>query len=112
MASTGRIISSDNGALDARGSTRLRSHGASRLFDWNGRRVTVMGLGRHGGGVAVARYLAEHGAEVTISGRGEELISSVIECVSERRIRVRDFKTMVPTLEDVFLTLTGHSVRQ
>jgi len=25
---------------------------------------------------------------------------------------VRDFKTMVPTLEDVFLTLTGHSVRQ
>jgi ABC-2 type transport system ATP-binding protein len=32
--------------------------------------------------------------------------------VSERRIRVRDFKTMMPTLEDVFLTLTGHSVRE
>ena len=56
--------------------------------------------------------LARVGSEVTITGRGEELISSVIECVSERRIRVRDFRTMMPTLEDVFLTLTGHSVRE
>ena len=32
-----------------------------------GRRVTVMGLGRHGGGVAVARWLAEQGAIVTIT---------------------------------------------
>ena len=36
-------------------------------FDWSGRRVTVMGLGRHGGGVAAVRYLAERGARVTIS---------------------------------------------
>ena len=56
--------------------------------------------------------LTRAGSEVTLTGRGEELISSVIECVSERRIRVRDFRTMVPTLEDVFLTLTGHSVRE
>jgi ABC-2 type transport system ATP-binding protein len=56
--------------------------------------------------------LTRAGSVVTITGRGEELISSVIECVSERRIRVRDFRTMVPTLEDVFLTLTGHSVRE
>jgi UDP-N-acetylmuramoylalanine--D-glutamate ligase len=34
---------------------------------WRGRRVTLMGLGRHGGGVAAARYLAEHGAQVVIS---------------------------------------------
>ena len=52
------------------------------------------------------------GSELTIRGRGDDLISSVIECVSERRIRVRDFRTVVPTLEDVFLTLTGHSVRE
>ena len=56
--------------------------------------------------------LTRAGSEVTISGRGEELISAVIECVSERRIRVRDFRTIMPTLEDVFLTLTGHSVRE
>lgn len=30
-------------------------------------RVTVMGLGRHGGGVAAARWLAEAGASVTIT---------------------------------------------
>jgi len=84
MASTGRIISSDNGALDARGSTRLRSHGASRLFDWNGRRVTVMGLGRHGGGVAVARYLAEHGAEVTISDMADrEALAASLDLLSD-----------------------------
>jgi ABC-2 type transport system ATP-binding protein len=51
------------------------------------------------------------GPELTIRGRGDELISSVIACVSERRIHVRDFRTVVPTLEDVFLTLTGHSIR-
>jgi ABC-2 type transport system ATP-binding protein len=56
--------------------------------------------------------LTRAGTEVTLTGRGEELISSVIECVSEHRIRVRDFRTLVPTLEDVFLTLTGHSVRE
>src|SRR5204863_8324287 len=32
-----------------------------------GRRATVMGLGRHGGGVAAARYLAEQGAIVTVT---------------------------------------------
>src|SRR4051794_37701629 len=37
------------------------------LINWSGRRVTVMGLGRHGGGLAAARYLAQHGAEVTVS---------------------------------------------
>ncbi len=35
--------------------------------DWTGRRVTIMGLGRHGGGLAAARYLARLGARVTIS---------------------------------------------
>ncbi len=32
-----------------------------------GRRITVMGLGRHGGGVAAARWLAEQGAAVTVT---------------------------------------------
>ncbi|HEX4142558.1 MAG TPA: Mur ligase family protein [Pirellulales bacterium] len=32
-----------------------------------GRRMTVMGLGRHGGGVAAARWLAEQGAQVTVT---------------------------------------------
>jgi UDP-N-acetylmuramoylalanine--D-glutamate ligase len=37
-----------------------------------GRRVTVMGLGRHGGGVAAARWLAEQGALVTVTDNASE----------------------------------------
>jgi ABC-2 type transport system ATP-binding protein len=48
---------------------------------------------------------------VTIRGRGDALITQVIQCVSEHRMPVDDFRTERPTLEDVFLELTGHSVR-
>ncbi len=36
-------------------------------MDVRGRRITIMGLGRHGGGVAAARYLARLGAAVTVT---------------------------------------------
>lgn len=35
--------------------------------EWTGRRVTVMGLGTRAGGVGVARFLAERGAQVTVT---------------------------------------------
>ena len=38
-------------------------------------------------------------------------MTEVIQCLSEHRIRVTDFRTVLPTLEDVFLTVTGHSIR-
>ncbi len=47
----------------------------------------------------------------TIRGRGDDLVTEVIQCLSENRIRVTDFRTVLPTLEDVFLKLTGHSIR-
>jgi ABC-2 type transport system ATP-binding protein len=47
----------------------------------------------------------------TIQGRGEDFVTEVIQCLSENRIRVTDFRTVLPTLEDVFLKLTGHSIR-
>jgi ABC-2 type transport system ATP-binding protein len=47
----------------------------------------------------------------TIQGRGDEFVTEVIQCLSENRIRVTDFRTVLPTLEDVFLKLTGHSIR-
>jgi len=40
-------------------------------MDVSARRVTVMGLGRHGGGVGVVRYLVERGARVTVTDRQE-----------------------------------------
>jgi ABC-2 type transport system ATP-binding protein len=50
-------------------------------------------------------------ARFTIHGHGEDFVTEVIQCLSEGRIRVTDFRTVLPTLEDVFLKLTGHSIR-
>jgi ABC-2 type transport system ATP-binding protein len=47
----------------------------------------------------------------TIRGRGDDLVTQVIHCLSENQIRVTDFRTILPNLEDVFLKLTGHSIR-
>ncbi len=46
---------------------------------WRGLRVTVMGLGRFGGGVGVTRWLARQGARVTVSdlAPAEELAESL-----------------------------------
>lgn len=41
-------------------------------MDVRNRRVTVMGLGRHGGGVMAARWLAERGAVVTVTDLANE----------------------------------------
>jgi ABC-2 type transport system ATP-binding protein len=51
------------------------------------------------------------GSRLTIRGRGDDLITQVIRCVAENRLHVIDFRTEVPTLEDVFLKLTGHLIR-
>ena len=48
----------------------------------------------------------------TIRGRGDDLVTEVIRCLSENHIQVTDFRTVVPNLEDVFLKLTGHSIRE
>jgi ABC-2 type transport system ATP-binding protein len=47
----------------------------------------------------------------TIRGSGD-LVTEVIRCLSENHIRVTDFRTILPNLEDVFLKLTGHSIRE
>jgi len=48
---------------------------------------------------------------VTIAGHGDELVMDVINCLSETQLKVTDFRTVTPSLEDVFLKLTGHSIR-
>jgi len=50
-------------------------------------------------------------ARFTIRGRGDDLVTDVIHCLSENRIRVTEFRTVLPNLEDVFLKLTGHEFR-
>src|SRR6202161_11101 len=69
--------------------------------------------------IAEERFLAIQGGEAvirndvrfTIRGRGDDFVTETIHCLSENRIRVTDFRTILPNLEDVFLKLTGHSIR-
>jgi ABC-2 type transport system ATP-binding protein len=51
------------------------------------------------------------GQRYTIRGNSIDLVSEVIQNLSENHIRVTDFRTVLPTLEDVFLKITGHSIR-
>jgi len=51
------------------------------------------------------------GATHTLRGEGEDFVTEVIHVVAREEIRVRGFRTETPTLEDVFLKLTGHGVR-
>jgi ABC-2 type transport system ATP-binding protein len=51
------------------------------------------------------------GPQLTVRGVGDDLVTEVIHCLAEHRLRVSDFRTEVPTLEDVFLRLTGHAIR-
>jgi ABC-2 type transport system ATP-binding protein len=55
--------------------------------------------------------VAVDGTRYTIRGEGRQLITEVIDCLSVNRIHVTDLRTIHPTLEDVFLKLTGHSIR-
>ena len=55
--------------------------------------------------------VSELDGSITIRGQGDSLVTHVIQCLAEHRIRVTDFRTTLPTLEDVFLGLTGHSIR-
>ena len=50
-------------------------------------------------------------AQLTIHGRGDDLVTELIHCISEHRIKVTDFRTQRANLEDVFLKLTGHLIR-
>src|SRR6266481_5804714 len=56
--------------------------------------------------------VSSDGLHLTIRGLGGDFVTQVIQCLSENRMRVTDFRTILPNLEDVFLKLTGHSIRE
>ena len=51
------------------------------------------------------------GSTYTILGAGDDFVTDVINIIAREGIRVRGFRTEIPTLEDVFLKLTGHGIR-
>jgi ABC-2 type transport system ATP-binding protein len=54
---------------------------------------------------------AEASGAYTIRGAGDDFVTDVINIIAREGIRVRGFRTEIPTLEDVFLKLTGHGIR-
>ena len=61
--------------------------------------------------VPSATAVTSRGDRYTIDGRGNALVTDVIHAISQHRMPVSEFRTVLPTLEDVFLTLTGRSIR-
>ena len=49
------------------------------MLDLRNKRITVMGLGRFGGGIAVARWLVDQGAKVLVTDKdsADKLADSV-----------------------------------
>jgi ABC-2 type transport system ATP-binding protein len=52
------------------------------------------------------------GERVIVEGAGERFVSAVVLALEARRIPFRDLRTEQPTLEDVFLRLTGREMRE
>ena len=61
--------------------------------------------------VGPVESVARTGTRYAIRGRGDDLATELIHCLADNRMRVTEFRTVAPTLEDVFLRLTGHSIR-
>ena len=62
-------------------------------------------------GVSAVRSLTSEGSTYTLRGEGDDFVTDVINIVAREGIRVKGFRTEIPTLEDVFLKLTGYGIR-
>jgi UDP-N-acetylmuramoylalanine--D-glutamate ligase len=61
-----------------------------RIVEYTGMKALIMGLGLHGGGLESARYLASHGAELTITDlRDEKTLAPSIEKLKAAGISAR-----------------------
>ena len=86
-------------------------------FDLSGRVAVVTGAGGPDGiGFATARLLAELGAAVMISATTARIQDRVSELriagFDAAGIAIVDLQLHRPSLDDVFLTLTGHQAEQ
>jgi ABC-2 type transport system ATP-binding protein len=99
----GRIVDSDSPA------GLVRRHCPERTVVITTEHPQAADLLARVAGVASA---VREGPTVVVRATSVDIMTGLIECLAERKIAVTDLRTIVPTLEDVFLKLTGHSVRQ
>lgn len=59
-----------------------------------------------------ASDVVTNNGKLKLTGTGEDFVSDVIHYLAEKGLHVQDFHTHRPNLEDVFLKLTGHTVRE
>ncbi len=69
------------------------------------------GVAQQVAGVPAVRSSTSDGSTHTLRGEGDDFVTDVINFIAREGIRVRGFRTEMPTLEDVFLKLTGHVIR-
>jgi ABC-2 type transport system ATP-binding protein len=62
-------------------------------------------------GLGAVERGSANSATYIIRGTGDDFVTDVINVIAREGIRVRGFRTEMPTLEDVFLKLTGHGIR-
>lgn len=63
-------------------------YGEAQTNRYSGMKVTIMGLGLHGGGLESARYLARHGAILTVTDlRDERVLAPSIEKLGDFPVR-------------------------
>ena len=69
------------------------------------------GIGERMQRIGAVEHDARSGTTYTIRGAGDDFVTNVINFIAREGIRVRGFRTEIPTLEEVFLKLTGHGIR-
>jgi len=62
-------------------------------------------------GLPSLRAVSSEGATHTLRGEGAGFVTDVINRIAASGIQVSGFQTETPSLEDVFLKLTGHGIR-
>jgi ABC-2 type transport system ATP-binding protein len=63
------------------------------------------------GAIDGVRRVEQQGDEVVVYGQGDGLIGMVVQVLETARLTVHRLRTEGATLEDVFLALTGHVIR-
>jgi ABC-2 type transport system ATP-binding protein len=86
----------------------VRRHCPERGVVFSSDRAGLAGELEHVVGAGSVRV---EGDTYTVQGRGDDFVTAVIRFIAAQALTVRDFRTVFPTLEDVFLKLTGHAIR-
>jgi ABC-2 type transport system ATP-binding protein len=63
------------------------------------------------GACASVRHIEPARGALLVHGEAAELLDDVVACLAAHRVHVTSLQSQTATLEDVFLRLTGHSIR-